>query len=453
MKRNTALLTGSIAYITLLILSIIYYEQRTVIFDMSFQLFSVLKDNSFAIQINRFGAVVTQIFPLMASRAGLSLNNVALIYSTAFVIYYFAVFLFILLVLKNTKTALVLLLFNTMIVTHSFFWIQCELLQGIAFTLLFIAFVENQLKSGKVSLLFQAFSPLFLFTIVFFYPLLPFVLLFALAYLSQHYQSQKKSLLSIGVSYIFLYLVKILFFKTAYDSTSMNGVKNFITKFPNYFNLQSNKSFMEWLIKDYYAIIIFSAIVIAFYLWKRNFIKLLLFAGSSLFLVLLINVCYFYGQDQFYLEPQYSILPIFISYPLVYDIFPKFKSKKIPVFIVASVVLLSFIRIINTARLYTERLNWDKNILKSTTGKIILKEKDVPMNLLKLSWGSSYEFWLLSTMENKQSRSIIIEQTTGEFDAENNRKSFITKYGAFDYNQLNKKYFIFNDTVSQYIKK
>ena len=212
MKRNTALLTGSIAYITLLILSIIYYEQRTVIFDMSFQLFSVLKDNSFAIQINRFGAVVTQIFPLMASRAGLSLNNVALIYSTAFVIYYFAVFLFILLVLKNTKTALVLLLFNTMIVTHSFFWIQCELLQGIAFTLLFIAFVENQLKSGKVSLLFQAFSPLFLFTIVFFYPLLPFVLLFALAYLSQHYQSQKKSLLSIGVSYIFLYLVKILFF-------------------------------------------------------------------------------------------------------------------------------------------------------------------------------------------------------------------------------------------------
>jgi hypothetical protein len=453
MNRRTALLLGSVAYAVQLILSIIYFKQRTVIFDMSFQLFSILKDNSFAIQVNRFGAFLTQIFPLFARRAGFSLHGIAIIYSAAFVLYYFLIFLFILQILKNTRVALALLLFNTLTTTHSFFWIQSELLQGVAFALLFIALVENQLLSGNVSLLFLALSPVFLITIAFFYPLLPFVLLYILAYFFLYYNSGKNLLLALGSGYILLYLIKVIFFKTTYDTNSMSGVKNFVGLFPNYINLQSNRDFVKWLLKDYYTIVIFTIAVIIFYLKKRKFMRLLLFAASSLVLVALINVCYFYGQFQFYLEPQYSILSIFISFPLVYDILPQVKIKIIPVFLVSCIILCSVFRIFNSARIYTERLNWFRKELSLTSGKVIIKEQDVPIKILKLTWGSAYEFWLLSTLETNQSRSVIIEGIPHEFDGENNKKVFLTKYGAYDYDQLNKKYFIFNDTVSLYTRK
>lgn len=69
-----------------------------------------------------------------------------------------------------------------------------------------------------------------------------------------------------------------------------------------------------------------------------------------------------------------------------------------------------------------------------------------------MTWGSSYEFWLLSTLETGESRSIIIEEREGEYDwMLPEKKTFFTKWGGYPYEQFNKKYFKFEDE-SIYVK-
>lgn len=127
---------GSITYIILAILAVILYIERTAFLDISFHLFYILKDGNFAIQNNRFGAFMTQLFPLIGSKIGLPLDVIMKLYSVGFVLYYFSIFLIITKFLKVQKFGIVLLLFSTLMVADTFYWIQSELPQGIAFMIL-----------------------------------------------------------------------------------------------------------------------------------------------------------------------------------------------------------------------------------------------------------------------------------------------------------------------------
>jgi hypothetical protein len=456
MNRKWALLTGIPVFLGLLVLSVLHYKERTVILDMAYHLFHILKDGTFAIQINRFGAALTQIFPVVASKAGLSLQAVALWYSVAFVLFYFLCFLIILLGLRNTRMAVVLLLFHTVMVTHSFYWIQCELIQGVSFSLVYLALVENELRRPKTSFLFQALSPAFLVTIVFFYPLLIFVLLFALIYFYLYYRERKDLLGGTAIAYLALFCIKIVFFSTGYDTEAMLGAKNIMRLFPDYFSIQSHKNFIRCCIRDYHMLIILLLVNIIVYLRTRAYGKLALLLVFFFGLLFLINVSYAQGAEQFYLEPQYMILALFVSFGLVYDVFPLMKEKATAA-VVAVVALLAFFRIAHAHSFYSERVDWFRSYLKETRAdthrKIVLPQQFVPMDKLRMSWGSAYEFWLLSTMEQGESRSVIIEEQPGSLDwLLDNNKAFIAKWGVFDYNTLDKRYFRFTDT-SNYIRK
>lgn len=103
MNKRLVFKIGALTYLCLFIFSIVFYKERTVILDASFQLFNILKSGSFAIQVNRFGAAFTQIFPLLASKLSLPLYQVAGAYSVGFILYYFTCFLIILFGFKSEK--------------------------------------------------------------------------------------------------------------------------------------------------------------------------------------------------------------------------------------------------------------------------------------------------------------------------------------------------------------
>lgn len=455
MKQKNLFHIGVASYLTMLIGSIFYLKERTVIFDASYQLFHVLAKDDLAIQVNRFGAAVTQIFPLVASRLQLPLSVVAALYSASFVVFYFASFLFTWLVLKNQRMALVILLFNTLLTAHSFFWIQCELVQGVVFTLVFLASVENQMHRSTPTPLFWALFPFLIVTIVFFYPLLPFVLLFGLAFFALHYKSHYRFLTSIGAGYLLVYGLKVFFFKTGYDSGAMGGVVHFKTLFPNYFTIASNRNLLLWIAKDYYFLAFFFAAIVFFYLRNRRFGKLFLFAGFFLGLTALINVVNYSGSaQQFYLEPQYSLLAVFVGVVATYDLLPAFRKPLLPTLALNLILLLCFVRIVQTGKEYTARLSWYRETMQQTPDKTILAESATPVPLLKMTWGSAYEWWLLSTLETGQTKSLIIEEKPGEFDwALDNRRGLLTKWEIFPYENLTPRYFVLKDTVNTYSRK
>ena len=447
---------GLIVYSILILFSLYFYKERMTVLDDSFQLFEVIRKKSFAIQSYRFGEMFSQVFPLIGSLLGCSLKTCTQLYSLSFVLFPASCFFISLLYFKNEKIALVILLYNTLLVSHSFFWVICEVMHGVAFTLLYIAFVEHQIKNNTISKNFLIFSPLALVTIVFFYPLLFLVMATALFTLWLYYDKKNtKLLVGIFAAYLMIYILKFLFISSDYDQGAVGKAGNIITFFPNYHELPSFKIFYNYFINDYFVILIAFAIAALGLLIFRKFLQFSLLLTSVFGFFILLAIIYNDGNLEFYLEPQFTLFSIFIAFPLCYFVIP-FVSKPVMVWLPLNILIaLSIIKIYNTSSFYQQRVNWLRAVIKemgkSSQQKIILKESEVSMNLLQLSWGAPTEIWLLSTIENNVTYSVLIEENPGEFDHLLNKKDvYSNKWGYFQYDELDPRYFKFTDTSSSY---
>ena len=92
MKNKSIIYFGIFSYVILFILALLFYRERVIFLDMAFHLFYILKDNDLAIQNFRFGACFTQLFPYLGQKLGFSLDNIAKLYSSGFVLYYASIF-------------------------------------------------------------------------------------------------------------------------------------------------------------------------------------------------------------------------------------------------------------------------------------------------------------------------------------------------------------------------
>ncbi len=456
MNKQTTFFLGIATYAVLLIFAAVFFKERTVFLDAAFHLFQIVKNGDFAIQVSRFGAVMTQIFPWLSVKLHLPLKWVMLNYSIGVVLYYFIVFLLCLRVFKSWQLALALLLFNTLMVTYTFYWIQIEFAQGIAFTFLFFAFLLREKHWADYTAMEIALFFVMIFTLAYFHPLMPIVFTFTSLFflLNKSYTTARKPIFAALFTFFAIIILKKLIAPTgAYDAAAMSGAGNIIKLFPNYFNLESNRNFLQYLLKDYYFLFILFITIIVFYIRQKQWIQLLLVLAFFFGYLLLVNVSYPQGMAQFHIESFYLALSFFLIIPFVYDFLPSVQNRQLSIGFLAIVLLVSCIRIGWTHRSYANRIRWEENLLQQTENlpnkKLLIAQEDVPMDTLVMSWGSSYEFWLLSTLKNPNHVcSIIIDENPSSLDwALGNNKGFLTEWGMFDYSALPKGYFNFQDTT------
>lgn len=235
MTKKATLFIGVFTFSILLVLSILFYLERTVFLDISYHLFSILKDDDFAIQNNRFGAFFTQLFPLIGSKLGFSLQTIAVLYSMSFVILPLLTFLLTHLYFKNTKVSVAYLLFTIVMTTHTFYWIQSELPQAIAFLFILIALLDRAVLEKTLSNKFVFLSSVLLFLVCFTHPLILIIFTFVLCYYFVSHPGQKSVVASFGLTFFSFYAVKYFFFKTSYDSQATGGARQHTYAFPQLF--------------------------------------------------------------------------------------------------------------------------------------------------------------------------------------------------------------------------
>ena len=63
LNRSIITIAGLTFYGLLMLLSMVFFRERVIMPDTSFQLFELLRHNDFAIQVGRYGAVMSQSFP------------------------------------------------------------------------------------------------------------------------------------------------------------------------------------------------------------------------------------------------------------------------------------------------------------------------------------------------------------------------------------------------------
>jgi hypothetical protein len=436
------------------VLSLLFYKERTILSDEAYLLFYILKDCSFAIQHYRFGEVVTQVFPVVACKAGLSLKAVMMWYSASFVIFFLASYA-VCGLLKQYGLALVMLLTQVLLTTETFYYEVSQLLQGITFILMSMAFVQHALQgrptAGKwiLGIVLITFS-------AFFHPLVILVLAYLLVFygLDAEGTMKRKLLIGIGATFVAGVFLKAVIFRSPYESHALGGLKNFIRLFPDYFTLYSHQRFLaNCLTKYYWVPVVFFAIVVHYYRskdWKKLWFFLAAFFGY----LFLINISYPNNStSSFYIENMYVPLALILAVPFVFDVLPSLANSLYPQLFIVVFLLTCCIRFFTAHGTYTERLNWERNILaKYGEKKAIISAAKVNAGILGMLWGTPYEFWLLSTLETGRTASLIIDEEPRKRDwAWNLNKSMLVNWNVFPYSQLPVRYFHFTDTTTGYI--
>ncbi|MEI8280714.1 MAG: hypothetical protein WCG87_13230 [Bacteroidota bacterium] len=445
---------GLLAYLVLLILSVIFYKERTIFTDIAFHLFCIVKDSSLAIQNFRFVAISTQFLPLMARKAEMSLSSIMYIYSASFVLYYAACYVICGSILKRYEYAMIVLLCNVLFVSDTYYWIQSELPQAISIMIVVLAYVHNR-SFATANPIALALVFIGIFTASFSHPLLliPFLYCVTFLLLSKDIHIDSKLLYVVTVFYIGMVIIKNLIFKTPYESAAMNSSGKLINTFPHYFQIYSNKRFLQNCITKYYWMPVIGIAISAHYFITKQWAKMLLFCTFFVAYLLLINVSY-PGRDtsNSYIENLYMPLGIIIALPFVFDLLPLLDTKKLAYPAFTIILITGCIRMYGSHSAYTQRLDWERRFLNDNgSKKLLIDFKKVPTDTLMLVWATPYEFWLLSTIENHHSASITIsDDPNGIAWGISNSKAFLPAWGSFPYSDLPKQYFPFDDTVSAY---
>ncbi|HMX39422.1 MAG TPA: hypothetical protein PKD78_03810 [Saprospiraceae bacterium] len=442
---------GTSTYALLAVLAAVFYMERTVFIDLAFHLFYLLKDGSFAIQNYRFGAFFTQMFPLLAAKAHLPLAQVMMCYSVGFVVYYAAIFL---LCLRLSRPhALLLLLYQVWMVTDTFYWTQSEFSQGVALCILWWAAVGHYERQERMPVWVTGLSPVVLLLVAFFHPLMAVVFLYMAAYQGLHpgLAPQRRLVASGVVSFVGMLVLKTRFFKTQYDADASERLGH-LFQLKQYWGTPVWGQFFSLLWSHFYLLALGLAVAAVALVRERAWGRLALMLFSLLGYLLVVNPPYPEGAEDFYLENLYLPLSLMVLLPLVLDVLPALPAR----WSTAAVAVALALRLAHIGwqhAPYTARLDWERQWLRrnATEDKLIFADAVAPMDTMLMTWGTGYEFWLLSTVEEGRTRSVLIDDSPRQFGwAMNDSRLFLTKWGAFPYEKLPQRYFIFRDTVRRY---
>lgn len=457
MSEKKLLYTGLAAYCVMLILAAVFYKERCAFSDMAFHLFCLLKDGQFAIQNYRFGAFFTQLFPLAGRALHLPLREICILYSCSFIVLYGLTFLLILKAIKEPGIALCYLLFSTLMVRHTFYWIQSELPQAAAFAFVYFALLYRQLHSAwKVSWGGYFLMFCLLLVAVFSHPLMIFLFVFFYLLMATRFYAQRRVLVGHGIVCVLVYLVKSIVFQTPYDSGSMGKLLETTLSPEKWLHLESNRAFIRYFIRDYFVVALMWLALAMFYIRSRQLATLLLVTGYFMAYGIVVNFSEPGGAHQYYLENRYLLLSAVVGIPFALDWPPALRHNRRQLKVVLVLVLVSIAGMLRIKPIYAKRVLWCEQFLANTESraesKLVLSEKDLPMDILMVGWGISYEMWLLSTLKGA-SRCLIAENSDNEFENALGKKRFFqAKWGLFDYREFNGRYFRFADTSTAYVR-
>ncbi|MDR3681616.1 MAG: hypothetical protein P4L41_16730 [Flavipsychrobacter sp.] len=443
---------GFACYAVLALLAVIFYKERTIFTDVSFLLFNIIRTGSFVLDVTRLGAALTQVFPLLAVKASLSLNHVLLAYSLAFTIYYFTCYVICGLVLKRYDFALLILLLNILFVTDTFYWIISELPQGIVLMIVCFAYMKSSHMIKPHTRAYVLLS-LGIVSVAFFHPLVIFPFYYTLVFLLLRNETPptRKALYGAGILFLPVMAIKS-YFLPPHDQQSIQEAGNLFKLFPHYLRLHSTKQFLHWSVTKYYWIPITAAANIIVLTGLRQWWKLLLFLLSGIY-ILLVNATYPSPDiTALYMENLYLPIAVFIGLPFVFDVLPVLQKKKLAVPIVLVIIITGCIRIYNGRIPYVTQLNWERKYLVANGNrKLAVFDNCVPKDTLIMTWATPYEFWLLSTTEQHKTASIIVIDNVKQYDwAFGDKHSFIGAGQVFHYAELSPKYFLFTDSTTGY---
>jgi hypothetical protein len=444
---------GLAAMAALFVLALLFWRQRVLFADAAYIAFHIVNYKNWAIQEQRWGSFISQLFPYLGQKLHLSLKTLLIGYGIGFNLFYLSVNAVLIYVLKQYRLAILMALYYFLFFSQAFIWIN-EIQQGLAWLFLLFGIVlylgDKQKRTLQLVISFLILGTLTLFT--------HFVLLIPFVYLWVYFILEKKNwpfskTLSIVLSCLPVVIIGLKFFGThsAYDAERLRGVTHLSIKdVIESFTTAVVKMFLYRCVTNYWlgGIVFFIGIV---RLIQDKEKKLVTWTCLSAIGYVIIMGLTYSALDKttllLHIESEWSCMAIIVATPFVFAVLPRMTLSKAGCLLTA-IFAIRLGYIISFLPPFTERLNLNEQILtqmrKKGVKKLAIYNDDQLISAEKLFWALPEETLLMSAMDGDKPQLTFLYVNPNDkhtIEQLNNAKGFFDSYANVPAGEMNKQYF------------
>lgn len=383
--------------------------------DPAFISFEIINNKALVISEYRYGAFITQVFPLMAVGLGLTLKGILLVYSASFYLFYLAAALVIAYVFKQPRLSILLAIYHLIFVSDVFFWPNNEVHQACAWMMLSIAAVlylavQNERRPVWVYCFILLATGMSIISHVLI--IVPF--LFLWMYTAIHYrvvEKKRKMAFAFSALIVLFFFIRIyLSYASWYDGVKLEGVKNL--SFQSITNALANAhamSFLRLLGSKYVVALLLFGMGVFSLVEKKKWGLLLITACFALVYYVLVTLTFsdaINAFNLFYFESQWMGLAIILASPLVFDMNEQAIPRKFITYGFMGLILVQKVwHFYGSEIKFSNRLDRLETIVTQMRTQKVDKAyqfKNADHDEMMVIWGVPVETMILSALESPE---------------------------------------------------
>ena len=441
----------------LLLCSAIFFKERMLFVDPAFITFEIIQQDWFVFSEHRYGAFITQIFPLVASQLGLPLSVVLLVYSMSFYLFFGAVLLSCGHYLKQYRLSTLFCCYLTFFVSDVYFWPNNEVHQAVAYMIGFLglfSYARGQVWQVPIVVHGAMAALIWLATLSHLLVAVPLGFLWTYLFLDQLPQTRKTWKFLITYSLLIVGYVGLRYWMSKeswYDGSKLDGVQTAsFTKVVSAITNDQSLSFLRLLITQYWIAALLCIIGLIKLLKDGSFLKFGLTIGSICvyyLLVVLTHSAEITAQNLFYFESQWMCLSVIMATPFVFEVVPSIKTKQVVLWLGVAIFLLQLPKMYTSLQKFQTRLDKLHTVVAKCQARSINKGiiNDSPQleEDFLMTWGLPIESLLLSTMESGQ--TVTTKPLNTEIKHTTAKDSIYTCFDFIPLSELDDRYFELSD--------
>lgn len=351
---------SSVALLLMLILSAVFFLERTLFIDTAYYLFRMSQEHSFNVELNRWSAVIPELLPWLGMKLSAPASVILMSYSLAFWLLYAGIFYLMVFRFKKPEAGLTLILAFTLFLRLSWYHSVTETHQAVAWCLMlyaWLAFANPDkwfiyIPIGFVLCLLGFFS----------HPVSLFMQVFIIAWVAWDRKLLKHpGLWLVLISLVGLYLTKVALTKEdSYEGSFFSQLKEFPALLPTIHHSFGLKFLKAHFWDIYCWPIAIGWFMVYWYARQKEWVKLFLLSGGTTAFLLLTWVAYYHGDAEVMTEKNLMPLAVFIVLPFAQEIYKDsfFLQARWKAILITLVLVAGFMGIVAEGLNQRKRVQW-----------------------------------------------------------------------------------------------
>ncbi|MEM9837168.1 MAG: hypothetical protein AAF828_11735 [Bacteroidota bacterium] len=451
---------GLATMLLLLLLSMLFWRERSWLLDVAFQTFLMIKDGTVQVMVYRFGAATVQSLPLLGIKLGLPLAVVSWLYSVSFHLHFLTFFCACAYGFKREDIALGIALLYTAMTFDGFYWQTSELQQGLGFLLVSWAAL---LRYPQPKRYWQwGLWGLTVVALAFYHPLvfMPFYFMLVWLWFKPNAGVPRFTISTLGLMMFGVLVVKQIWFQNWYDAQKTEQfLRHFEQYFPHFYAFPAYGKFLTNALLYWWGYSVLWLGISGLLARRKQWWGLTFLWIVTAGFLLLTAIGDPATPHRFYAEVNYYPLLAFVLVPLLLNMrFLKQETSQVLTasktanlskwaFPVLALFLLARIALIAWhSGPYTARVNYLRTLNQTyadrSARRIVVPAEALATDTLLMDWGLPYETLLQSATETEYPQTLLpfsVDQQAAKASELSSDTLFVTPWDAFPLRKVNQR--------------